>query len=456
MTPDYPSLFCRAALLPQGWARDVRLVFGRDGIVSVTPETRAAAGDTLCDAALPGLANLHSHAFQRALAGLAERAGPGQDSFWTWREVMYRFLDRLDPDDVEVIAAQAYAEMLEAGFTRVGEFHYLHHTPSGAPYASLAEMAQRIAAASAQSGIGLTLLPCFYAHGGFGGAAPAPGQRRFITTLDDFTRLVDASVAAVAGLAGAVVGIAPHSLRAVTGVELSVLAGLYPAGPVHIHAAEQVAEVDACIAATGGRPVQFLLDHFAVDRRWCLIHATHMTADETTRLAASGAVAGLCPLTEASLGDGIFEGRRYGQAGGAYGVGTDSNIQIDAAAELRQLEYAQRLAERARNVLAGGPGASTGRSVFDAAGRGGAQALGCGWGLAPGGPADVVELDTGHPNLAGREGDTLLDGWIFASARSPVRRVWRDGRLLVRAGRHVAAEAIGARYDACLRRLLAA
>ena len=309
------------------------------------------------------------------MAGLAERRGPQADSFWTWREVMYRFLERLTPDDVEAIAAFAYMEMLEAGFTTVGEFHYLHHDIDGRPYADLGEMAARIAAASAETGIGLTLLPSFYAYGGFGGAPPSPGQRRFLNDPDRFLKLVERCRAIVAGLPAARVGIAPHSLRAVTPETLRAVCQAAPDGPIHIHAAEQTKEVEDCVAALGSRPVQWLLDHAGLDARWCVVHATHTTEQEIRALAASGAVAGLCPLTEASLGDGIFDGASYLAAGGRFGIGTDSNIQIDAAAELRQLEYGQRLARRARNVMAAQEGESTGRRLFDAALAGGAQAL---------------------------------------------------------------------------------
>jgi formimidoylglutamate deiminase len=448
------SLFCRVALLPEGFRNDVRLTLAGGIITAVTPGARIAPADDVCGIALPGLANLHSHAFQRGMAGLAEHRGPASDSFWTWRAVMYRFLDRMSPDDVEAIAAQAYAEMLEGGFTRVGEFHYLHHDPTGARYDNPAEMAERIAAAAAQTGIGLTLLPCFYAHADFGGAPPLQGQRRFITTLDSFASLHQASRAALSGLPGATLGIAPHSLRAVTQAELGALIAAHPDGPIHIHAAEQTAEVDACVHATAERPVQWLLHHHHVDARWCLIHATHMLPTETASLAATGAVAGLCPLTEASLGDGIFPAATFCAVGGRFGIGTDSNIQIDAAAELRQLEYAQRLHSRMRNVLAAGPQASTGRTLFDQALRGGAQALGVEpAGLAAGAPADIVTLDAAHPALVGRHGDALLDSWIFAAARPCVQAVWRAGHQVVRDGRHIDAARIGARYAACLRRL---
>lgn len=451
------SVFLAEALLPEGWASDVRLTTEGGLIAGVQPGAAAGPDDERHAIGIPGLPNLHSHAFQRGMAGLSEVRGPAHDSFWTWREVMYRFLAAMTPDDVEAVSAQAYVEMLEGGFTRVGEFHYLHHAPDGRPYAEPSEMAQRVGAAAASSGIGLTLLPVFYAHGGFGGLPPAPGQRRFVSGLDGFARLLDASRGVVSGLAGGTLGVAPHSLRAVTPGELAAVTALLPDGPVHIHVAEQLREVEDCLAWGGARPVEWLLDHAPVDGRWCPIHATHMTPGETARLAATGAVAGLCPVTEANLGDGIFPGLDWLAAGGRYGVGTDSNVSADAAQELRQLEYAQRLGRRGRNLMAGEAGASTGRTLFDAALAGGAVALGTGpAGLRAGAAADLVTLRADHPGLVHRHGDRLLDGWIFGAGQPAVEGVWVRGRRLVTDGRHVARDAVARRYAAALRRLLAA
>ncbi|WP_128563553.1 formimidoylglutamate deiminase [Methylobacterium crusticola] len=448
------SLWFRTALLPDGWASGVRVGIAGGRIAAVARDVAAGPDDEVAGAGVPGLCNLHSHAFQRGMAGLAETRGAPDDDFWTWREVMYRFVDRMTPEDAEAVAAQAYAEMLESGFTRVGEFHYLHHDPDGRPYADPAEMAARIAAAAQETGIGLTLLPVFYAHGGFGPAAPHRGQRRFLSGLDGFGALMAGSRRAVAGLEEAVVGLAPHSLRAATLPEIAALLPLAEGGPVHIHAAEQVREVEECVAALGARPVELLLDHAPVDARWCLIHATHMSADETRRLAASGAVAGLCPMTEANLGDGVFPLPAYAAAGGRYGVGTDSNVLVAAADELRLLEYAQRLTGRRRNVVTG-EAPSVGRTLVSACLAGGAQALGVPAGLAPGHPADIVALDADHPSLCAREGDALLDGWIFAARAGAVDGVWRAGRKVVAQGRHRAGPRIAARYRAALGRLLA-
>ena len=306
--------------------------------------------------------------------------------------------------------------MVESGFTRVGEFHYLHNDPLGQPYADPAELTQRIASASATAGIGLTLLPVFYAHGGFGGMAPTHGQRRFTLSLDGYGRMVEAARSMCA-----IVGIAPHSLRAVTPDELETVCSMAGSGPIHIHAAEQQREVVDCLAWSGARPVQWLLDHAPVDGRWCLIHATHMLPDETARLARTGAVAGLCPVTEANLGDGIFDGPGWLASGGRYGVGTDSNVAIGAALELRQLEAGQRLGVRARNVMAGDAGLSTGRTLFDTALAGGAAALGADMPtLTPGAAADLVALDATHPSLLHKQGDTILDSWIFGTTSPAV------------------------------------
>jgi formiminoglutamate deiminase len=450
------SLWFEQALLPGGWARDVRLALAAGRIAEVRAGVARGPDDAAYGAAIPGLANVHSHAFQRGMAGLAEIRGPAHDDFWTWREVMYRFLDRLTPEDVAAITAQAFAEMLAAGFTRVGEFHYLHNDIDGRPYANPGELTDAIVAAAAETGIGLTLLPVFYAHADFGGAPPKPGQRRFLSDRDAFARLVTHGRKAVASLPGGAVGVAPHSLRAVTADELAAILALAEGGPVHIHAAEQVKEVEACVAWSGLRPVEWLLANAPVDGRWCLVHATHLTEAERTDLAGSGAVAGLCPITEANLGDGVFPTRAFLAEGGRFAVGTDSNIDIDAAGELRALEYAQRLGARSRNLLAPAEGASVGAALFAGARAGGAQALAAdARGIEVGAPADIVALDLDHPSLLERTGDAILDAWVFSAGRAAVDAVWRAGEQLVAGGRHRAAEAIARRYRTTLRRLLA-
>ncbi len=450
------SLFFESALLPEGWARDVRVEIADGRFASVLPGAQAQAGDERVGVALPGMCNVHSHGFQRGMAGLTEFRGPAADNFWSWRALMYRFALRMTPEDLEAVTAQAYVEMLESGFTRVGEFHYVHHDPAGAPYADPAETSTRVVAAAEGTGIGLTLLPVFYAHGGFGGAPPDPGQRRFVSSLDQFARLLEAGRKRVAPLIHATVGVAPHSLRAVTPDELGQVVGLAGPGPVHIHAAEQTGEVAQCLAWSGARPVQWLLDHAAVDRRWCLVHATHMDDSEATRLAQCGAVAGLCPVTEANLGDGVFPATTYLTAGGAFGIGTDSNVSIRVADELRQLEYSQRLIHRARNVIGSGDARSTGRVLFEGASSGGAQALGVAVsGIAAGAPADFFSLASDAAPFAWRRDDALLDTWIFAGAGQHIDGVWRAGRKRVSAGKHHAREEVTRNYLAALKRLLA-
>ena len=456
------SLWFESALLPQGWARGVRLSATDGYIERVTENAAPAPTDERHAIALPGLPNVHSHAFQRGLAGLTERRGPGDDSFWSWRELMYRFVEHIDPDEFEALSALAFAEMLEGGFTHVGEFHYLHHDQAGVPFADPGELAGRIIAAASHTGIGLTLLPTFYAHSGFGGTAPTARQRRFVNTPERFARIVEASRKAVRTLAGAGVGVAPHSLRAVTPEELGAVVQLAQGGLIHIHVAEQTREVEECVAWSGRRPLEWLLEREAVDEHWCLVHATHATAAELAGVAARRAVVGLCPLTEASLGDGIFPAAAFLAQHGRIGIGSDSNILLDAAEELRTLEYSQRLQQRARNVLAAGAGASTGRCLFEGALAGGRQVLQAGTagagraaGLAPGAPLDVVSLTAAHPALLERRDDEILDSWIFAGGRGVIDCVWRAGVKVVSNGRHRDRDAIAARYARALQRLRA-
>ena len=398
-------LWFEQALLPTGWAEHVRIGISAGRIASVAAGTAPEPTDERHWAAVPGLGNVHSHGFQRGMAGLAERRGRPDDDFWSWREVMYRFLDRLTPEDIAAITAQAYVEMLETGTTRVGEFHYLHNDIDGRRYADPAVTAAAIAEAAGIADIGLTLLPVFYAHGDFGGAAPSPGQRRFLSDVDGFARLVEASRAHLP--ADARLGIAPHSLRAVTPQELAAILPLAGNGPIHIHAAEQTKEVDACLAWSGARPVQWLLENAGVDARWCLIHATHLDAEEVMAMAASGAVAGLCPITEANLGDGIFPAGAYLAADGRIGIGSDSNVLVDAAGELRGLETSQRLSLRKRALLSGEGRPSVGQTLFEAALAGGAQALGVDAGLTVGVSADIVSFTPDHPSFAGADTTTL-------------------------------------------------
>ncbi len=453
------TLFARRALLPGGWARDVRVTIGADGrIAAVAAGVQPEAGDERLGSGilLPAPSNLHSHAFQRAMAGMTEARGAGgNDSFWTWRTLMYRFLEALSPDDIEAIAAQVQVEMAEAGYAAVAEFHYLHNRPGGGHYDNPAELSARVAAAAGQTGLGLTLLPVLYVFGGCDRRALSGGQLRFASDLTHFGRIVEGAADAAKALPGdARVGVAPHSLRAVPPDLVREAALLRPQDPIHIHAAEQVAEVTEVEGAYGKRPVALLLD-LGIDARWCLIHATQMVPPETAALAMSGAVAGLCPITEANLGDGIFDGTRFREAGGMFGVGSDSNVRISLGEELRVLEYSQRLGLRARAVLAG-PG-SAGRTLLEGAAAGAARACGRETGVvAPGMLADLMTLDAGNLALAGLEGDMALDGWIFAGDDRAVRDVWSAGRRLVTDGLHFARDAVEARYRAVVAKLRAA
>ncbi len=446
-----PHLFFDSALLEGGWARDVRLsVDGGGWITFVEADTTPRGAVTLPGVAVPGVPNVHSHAFQRALAGLTERGSATGDTFWSWRERMYAFLERIDPPGVEAIAARLYAELVRHGFTSVAEFHYLRNDPAGRAYDDPVEMARRLVSAAGQAGIGMTILPTVYRTSDFGGAAPLAAQRRFTASVEDLIGDI-AVLGAEASPATVRVGLALHSLRAVPPADLAVaveaVRGMDPDIPLHIHVAEQQREVEACLAWSGARPVAWLLDHADVDARWCLIHATHVDADEVAGIAASGAVVGLCPTTEANLGDGIFPFEAFSAARGRWAVGTDSHVGRSPVGELRTLEYAQRLATRSRNVAAGRQARSTGRALLEGAWAGGARASGRRIGrLAPGYRADVVVLDAGHPSLVGRREDDLLDSWIFSGDESPVRDVLVGGRAVVRDGRHLRAEAIDAAF----------
>lgn len=444
------------ALLPDGWAADVAIdVDDAGNVAAITPGATDPQGERLAGPVVPAMPNLHSHAFQRALAGRTGRPSAARDdSFWTWRQAMYAFLDRVDADAFEAIAAQAYVEMAKAGYAAVAEFHYVHHDPAGQPYDDPAELAMRVVAAARTAGLGLTLLPVFYAHAGFGGTPPAPGQRRFAHTMHTFAPLF-ARLRERAALHRYVLGVAPHSLRAVTPEQLGQVVRLADAdAPIHIHAAEQTREVDECFAWSRMRPIEWLLTQAHVDARWCIVHATHMTDREIAGLAASRAVAGLAPTTEADLGDGTFPGPAYFAAGGRFGVGSDSNTEISPFAELRQLEWSQRMRARRRNVLATSTRDALGTSLWRDAARGGAQALAQPVGaIEPGRRADLVVLDMDDVALAGQDCEDVLDAAIFGPCRHPVRDVIAGGRFIVRDGHHAEEDAVFARYRAALARL---
>lgn len=449
-------IFAKQAMLADGWASDVRLSVDGGTIIEITPGAASQPGDTAVDTLLPSLANLHSHSFQRAMAGMTEYRMAGKDSFWTWRDLMYRFTAHLTPDHIEAIAAFVFLEMQEAGYASVGEFHYLHHQPGGAPYDDLGELSARIAAAAGTTGIGLTHLPVLYTYGGAGQVPLQAGQARFGNSVDRFGDLVARARHAVAALPGDCrVGIAPHSLRATSPDDLAAALTAHQGGPVHIHIAEQPKEVVDIEGWLGARPVEWLLANAEVTPDWCLIHATHMTEAETRHMAASGAVAGLCPITEANLGDGSFNGPVYLQANGAFGVGSDSNVLISLTEELRTLEYSQRLRDMARNVMVVGEG-SVGELLYIGAARGGAQALGRKAGsIAVGQLADLVAIDSGDTALMALPHHQLLDGLVFAATDRVVTDVWSAGRHAVSGGRHIARDGIVERYRAAMRSVMA-
>jgi formimidoylglutamate deiminase len=452
------SLFFDLALLPDGWAEAVSVGVDATGNITQLDIGRGMdTGEHVPGCVLPGVPNLHCHAHQRAMAGLAERAGVGDDCFWSWREAMYRTLARMQPQHLEAVAAQLYVEMLKAGYTSVVEFQYLHHDPEGQPYAQRAEMSLRTLAAAEDAGIGMTSLPVLYCYGGFGGQPPTQGQRRFVNDTVGFLEIFQALAASCTPNPNATAGIAPHSLRAVSRELLGeIVVGRPRTGPVHLHIAEQEREVVDCVAWSGRRPLQWLMENVAVDSAWCLIHATHTNAEELAAIAASAAVVGLCPTTEANLGDGVFDAAAFQEQGGRYGVGSDSNICVSPVQELRWLEYTQRLHHRRRNVLAGGPDRSTGRSLLEHALAGGAQACGRDIGrIAVGARADFIVLDTDHPSLYGRSRDDLLDSWIFAGTGDHVRDVFVGGRCVVADGIHEREKAIEARFRQTLDELAA-
>ena len=464
MTGTAARLWCPLCLLPSGWAERVLLHLDDTGTIRRIESGAPAAGHSrLPGVVIPGMPNLHSHAFQRAMAGLTERGGgsAGAD-FWSWRQTMYGFVSRLTPEQVEAISAHLYVEMVKAGYTGVAEFHYLHNPPGGGRYDDVAELARRVAAGAAAAGIRLTLLPVLYREGGFGGAPLSGAQQRFRLETDEWAGMI-------AALAGASptqsAGAALHSLRAVLPEDIADALAAYdaicPEGPVHIHIAEQEREVAECLAWSGRRPVEWLLDNASVNRRWTLVHATHMTAEENKRAAATGAIAGLCPTTEANLGDGVFALPDWLAEGGTFGVGSDSNVSLDPREELRWLEYAQRLVLRRRLVAhnAAPPCAdnavtveawlpSLGAALWLGATAGGSRALGqpCG-AFAEGQAADFLVLDPDHPTLAAHRPDTLLDAWVFTNAGSALREVWIAGRRIVADGHHPHEETIRARFQ---------
>ena len=451
------NLFAELALTPEGWAKNVRVTVDQLGRISAVesgvkpnPDDQYLWNRIL----LPALSNLHSHSFQRAMSGLTEKRLEKRDSFWSWRELMYRFLERLTPEHIEAIAGLVFMEMLECGYASVGEFHYVHHQRGGQHYDNIAETSCRVIKAAQKAGIGLTHLPVFYMQGGLNGKSLAEGQLRFGNERDGFLQLLEqAQVALLKAPEDYLLGIAPHSLRAVSQESLQEIIKARTSGPVHIHIAEQLKEVDDVQKSYGARPVEWLLQNVEVDSRWCLIHATHMIPEEIQNVAKSGAVVGLCPITEANLGDGVFDGSEFLSSGGKYGIGSDSNVFIALTEELRLLEYSQRLIRKERNVMTSNSG-SVGRALFNDALLGGAQALGRKSGsLSPGNWADLVSLNAESLSLWGCSDDQFLDRWIFTADDSLVCEVWSAGRQMVAQGQHIHRKEIEKRYRSVIQEI---
>ena len=461
MDDHVDDYYAENALLPSGWARNVRIgIDARGDIASVRPDASAGGAARLAGPVLPGMASLHSHAFQRAMAGMAEMRGAADDDFWSWRELMYKFVARLTPKQAAAIARFVYIEMLKSGYTAVAEFHYVHHDADGKRYANVAEMSLTHVAAARDAGIAITMLPVLYTYANFGAAPLGPRQQRFRTDPAAVLSIVEAVRRAAPEDRDVRAGVAPHSLRAVDldGMQdlLAGLASIDPQAPVHIHAAEQTREVEDSIAFSGKRPVEWLLEHLPVDRRWCLVHATHLTEAETRGLAQSGAVAGLCPTTEGNLGDGIFPLPQFRAAGGRFGIGGDSHVSRNPFEELRLLEYVQRLVLRRRNVSSGQVSAGVGTTLWLEAAAGGAQAVGRAMGaIAPGNRADLVVLDASRPDLAGRSGDNIANAAVFSGNGGFVRDVMVGGRWQVREGRHPREGQASADYVKAVKDLLA-
>lgn len=457
------TLFAPSALLPDGWADNVLIEIDKDGWIVGVDSFKAthnseSEAELLTGPLIPGMSNVHSHAFQRAMAGLTERASGKKDNFWNWRETMYRFQEDLSPEDMEALAAQVYVDMLKGGYTSVGEFHYIHHQPDGTPYPDRAEMSQQMIKAALETGIAITHMPSLYAFGGFAQTAPADGQKRFLNTVTGVMDIIRAVHTEYGHTPQVSVGFAPHSLRAVSPEMLtesvSAFRSIIKDGPIHIHAAEQAAEVEGSIAWSGKRPVEWLLANADIDTNWCFIHCTHMNDAEILGLAKSGVVAGLCPTTEANLGDGIFPLVEYFEAGGTFGIGSDSHITVNAFEELRWLEYVQRLVRRERTLIKNHEIPSVGAMLLEKTLAGGAQALGRKSGkIEAGYRADFLVLDPDLPQMTGKVRDHLIDAAVFASGTNPIRDVMSGGKWAVRNRRHKREDHILERFRDVMKKL---
>ncbi len=450
-------IFAKRARTTNGWEQNVRVTHDGGRIHNVEANSKVQPTDIRVDTLLPSLSNLHSHSFQRAMAGMTEVRAAGKDSFWTWRELMYRFMEHVTPEQYHAIAALAFMEMQEAGYASVGEFHYVHNQHGGQNYDNQTELSESVFAAVSQTGIGLTHLPVLYSYGGAGKVPLAGGQMRFGNSVDTFSMLVEEArkLARETLPDDTCVGIAPHSLRATSPEDLAQVLTIANDTPVHIHISEQPKEVEDIQSWLGARPVEWLLENAPVSSQWCLIHATHMTSEETQNMARSGAVAGLCPITEANLGDGPFNGVEYLAHGGAFGLGSDSNVRISLSEELRTLEYSQRLRDLGRNVIIPGEG-SVGEALYMGAASGGAQAMHRDSGqIESGALADLVAIDSTAPALCALRDDQLLDGLCFAADDTVITDLWSAGRHQVQSGKHIHRDAIVANYKTAITSLLA-
>lgn len=462
------KLYAENILLNDGWASKQTITI-EQGVITAIDGGMIEGAEIAKGAVIPGMVNCHSHAFQRAFAGFSEQGNEGQDSFWTWRKIMYQFLAQLTVVETKNIAKQLYIEMLKMGYTRVAEFHYLHHDIDGSVYSAnsskdmstgLATMAQAIFGAAKESGIGLTLLPVLYQYSGFGEKAPSDGQKRFINSTEQFNQLVSDCFILSEQYSNTNVGIAPHSLRAVDKTSLQSAVGhvrsLDNQAPIHIHISEQQKEVDDCLAHFGKRPVQWLLDNVELDEHWCLIHATHIDEAERKGIIAKHAIAGICPTTEANLGDGIFSTAAFLAEKGTIAIGSDSHISVNPIEELRWLEYAQRLIKKQRAILATDEQVSVGQNLWQQAAKGGAQSTNSNTGcLAIGKQADLLVLDKNKTKLFASANQQLLDSMIFASQQNPVSDVMVNGVWQIKAQQHVDQEQASDNFAKLLVRLSA-
>jgi len=455
------SLLAKTALLPEGWAENVLISMDEDGIITgVHPgkEKNSKGAEYIDGVVLPGMPNVHSHSFQRAMSGLTERAMGKKDNFWSWRETMYRFLEKIGPEEMEAIAAQLYVEMLKSGYTSVGEFHYIHHQQDGTPYENREELSEHIIQAALKVGIGITHMPVLYAYSGFGKADPGVGQKRFLNNVDALFCIIKSLRKKYKNNPLVRIGFAYHSLRAVSPEMMieadKLIQEIDKTMPIHIHVAEQKEEVDNCVKWSGKRPVEWLLENTSVNKNWCIVHATHMTGDETAALAKTGAVIGICPTTEGNLGDGIFPMQAYWEHKGKFAIGSDSHISVSPIEELRWLEYMQRLKHRKRTIVHKDNLPSVGASLYESALSGGAQALGQNISaLEIGHRADLIVLDEEHPSLYGRMRDHILDAFIFAGNNNPVKDVMVAGKWVVRDQVHFKEKEVLKRYKNTIKQL---